>query len=130
MIRTASRIGVLWLLLALSAQAKPSNPHELVLIGHITATTRPTPHCGTIAFAMKVRVQVEDVVQGDYQQTSVDIIVGCPELFATPLVVGARARWVLAREQPRPKTDWAFLGELPPPRFPEFWLVKATVAKD
>ena len=74
---------------------------------------------------MKVRFEVEAVVEGRYEQPFVDVIVGCPEMFPIRFNVGARMRLVLTREQRRPKASWAYTGELPAPRFPQFWLVKA-----
>lgn len=113
----------LLLLVGAGASAKPAAPRELVLVGRVTATTPPTPHCGTVAFAMKVRVQVEEVSEGQYERAFVDVMVGCPELSPIRLAVGTRARLELSREPPRPKTKWAFKGQLPAPRFPELWLV-------
>jgi hypothetical protein len=126
MTRASFMTVALVLLLGPHALAKPAAAPALTLEGRVTATTRPAPHCGTGAFAIKVRFQVEEVVEGDYKQPSVDVIVGCPEMCPIRLVVGARAQLVLAREAPRPKVSWAFMGELPAPRFPEFWLVRAT----
>jgi hypothetical protein len=130
MSRAGSITVAVLLLFGPRALAKPAASPGLALIGRVTATTRPAPPCGTGAFAMKVRFQVEQVVEGDYKQAFVDVIVGCPELFPVRLAVGAQARLVLAREQPRPRTSWAFMGELPAPRFPQFWLVEATQRDD
>jgi hypothetical protein len=123
--RAGSIVAGLLLLLAPGALAKPAPPPDLVVVGRVSLTTRPSPHCGTGAFAIRVRFQVEEVVAGKYEQPFVDVVIGCPEMFPVRFEVGARARLTLAREQPRPKTSWAYTGELPAPRFPQFWLRKA-----
>jgi len=116
----ALTFGTVW-----SAFAKAEALPDLVLTGHVTVTTRRPPPCGGGAFAMKLRFQVEEVVAGDYRQPFVDVLVPCPEFFKIRLTTGARARLELAFEKSRSKRRWAFMGELPEPRFPQYWLIRA-----
>jgi hypothetical protein len=130
-VRRPARPGALAIVAALlllgpEAIAKPAARPELTVVGHVTVTTRRVPHCGTGAFGMKVRYQVDEVVAGDYKERFVDVIVGCPEMFPIRFAVGTRARLELTREGRRPKMSWAFSGDLPAPRFPQYWLVTAT----
>jgi hypothetical protein len=130
MSRAALFVAAALILFAPRARAKhdaPAPAPDVVLVGSISATTKALPPCGTGAFAMKLRVRVEQLEKGDYAQPFVDVLAGCPEMFAVPFVVGARVRLGLARKQPRPRTDWAVAGELPKPSFPELWLAEATL---
>lgn len=118
---------VIWVFVSVAtargAPPTPSPDKPLVIIGRVHATTKASPSCGEFAFAMKVRVQVERVLEGDYRHDFLDMTVGCPELFPVKLGVGARAKLRLQRTPPKPATHWVIAGDLPKPQRPAFWLV-------
>ena len=96
----------------------PARPMpSLVIEGRAIATTEPTPHCGIIAFAQKVRYEVLKVVKGKYTHAKVDVTHPCENV-----AVGTRRTLTLG---PKPNVgfNYSVIGKLQPPHPPHYWLV-------
>ncbi|NNE58217.1 MAG: hypothetical protein HKN36_08935 [Hellea sp.] len=108
------RICLIFIFMSVSfiafSQDEPDQPNRYQLMGEIVSEVAQLPHCGVIAVAMVVEVEILQLSDPLYNYNRIPVIITCPEFHGEHFFEKGEAYSMVLLDQNPAGFEWSIFG--------------------